>query len=305
MIISASYRTDIPAFYGRWFMNRLAAGYCRVPNPYAGTAHRIALSAEAVDGFVFWTKNLGPFLASLEEVARLGHPFVVQYGINGYPRPLEAFVPNTDVAAAHLRRVADRHGPRVAVWRYDPIIITSATPPEWHIDRVTDLARSLRTCTDEVVVSFVQPYRKTLRNMGRALRRHGWVWRDPAPDEKRDMLRRLAERVADYGMTLRPCTQPTVTPTDVEPARCIDGARLADVAGRTIAHRVKGNRPGCLCAESRDIGAYDTCIQGCAYCYAVTDHETARRRLRRHDPMADILIPMGRASEKTEAGVGD
>ncbi|MGH6953712.1 MAG: DUF1848 family protein, partial [Alphaproteobacteria bacterium] len=84
MIVSASYRTDIPAFYGPWFMRRLAAGHCRIVNPYGGPAQTVPLSADLVDGFVFWTKNLGPFLAHLPEVRRRGFPFVVQYTVNNY-----------------------------------------------------------------------------------------------------------------------------------------------------------------------------------------------------------------------------
>jgi hypothetical protein len=64
------------------------------------------------------------------------------------------------------------------------------------------------------------------------------------------------------------------------PARCIDAARIADIAGRPVAAATKGNRPGCLCAESRDIGAYDSCVHGCRYCYAVADHEAAQQRMR-------------------------
>jgi hypothetical protein len=92
VIISASYRTDIPAFYGRWFMNRLGAGYCMAVNPYNHKPIRIKLSREAMDGFVFWTKNLGPFVKFLPEVRERGFPFVVQYAINGYPRELERSV---------------------------------------------------------------------------------------------------------------------------------------------------------------------------------------------------------------------
>src|SRR5262249_14115705 len=124
MIISASYRTDIPAFYGRWFMKRLEAGFCRVMSPYGGAPSTVPLTRGAVDGFVFWSRNPAPFLAQLDEVKRRGFPFILQMTITGYPRPLEASVPAAARAAALLRAVAERFGPRAAVWRYDPILLT-------------------------------------------------------------------------------------------------------------------------------------------------------------------------------------
>src|SRR6185312_13236388 len=124
MIISASYRTDIPAFYGHWFMNRLRAGYCMMTNPYNGKPIRVSLAASDVDGLVFWTKNIGPFLRHLPEIRRLGYPFMVQHTINGYPRQLESRVMRPTRTVEHVKRLADEYGPDVAVWRYDPILFT-------------------------------------------------------------------------------------------------------------------------------------------------------------------------------------
>src|SRR5437762_14145536 len=89
MIISASYKTDIPTFYGEWFLNRLKAGYCKMVNPYGRQEYTINLTPDDVDGFVFWTKNIGPFLKYLPEVQKRGYSFLVQHTINGYPRNLE------------------------------------------------------------------------------------------------------------------------------------------------------------------------------------------------------------------------
>ncbi|MFQ6017968.1 MAG: DUF1848 family protein, partial [Kiloniellaceae bacterium] len=100
----------------------------------------------------------------------------------------------------------------------------------------------------------------------------------------------LAEIAGDFGMTASLCAQPELLGPGLEPARCIDAARLSAVAGRSIPARTRGNRPGCLCAESRDIGAYDSCPHGCVYCYAVRRQALAKRRYRTHDPTGDFLI---------------
>lgn len=288
MIVSASYKTDIPAFYGRWFLNRLNAGYCRMVNPYGGQTHRIDLTRPAVDGFVFWTKNLGPFLNGLGEVSDAGFPFIVQYSVTGLPNALERSVPDWGQAVAHMAWVRDRWGPRAAVWRYDPVAVTAATPLAWHRETFARLASALRGVTDEVVLSFLQPYRKTARNLAAA----GIGWRDPEKDEKRALLAEFAGIAAGEGMALTLCTQPDlVDVAGIGAARCVDAVRLSELAGRGLAVREKGNRPGCFCAESRDIGDYDTCPHGCVYCYAVANRATAQRRFAVHDPQGEFLFP--------------
>lgn len=297
MIVSASYRTDIPALYGRWFLNRLAAGYALVASPYGGPPYRVSLAAADVDGFVFWTRNTAPFRAALAAVASRGTPFLVQYTLTGYPRPLEPSVPEAARAIAEIRQLRDRYGPRVVVWRYDPVVVTSLTETAWHVENFARLAAALAGATDEVALSFAEPYAKTRSNMAAAARTHGFTWRVPEIAEKRALVAQLGAIAGAHGMRLTLCTQPDLA-TDAAPAaRCVDADRLSDVAGRPIAAREKGNRPGCLCAESRDIGAYDSCTQGCVYCYAVRANAAARAHRRRHDPDAEMLIPSrGRAA---------
>ncbi|MBL8157827.1 MAG: DUF1848 family protein, partial [Anaerolineae bacterium] len=117
MIVSASYRTDIPTFYGEWFVNRLRAGYCRTVNPYSRALHTVSLRRKDVDGFVFWTKNAGPFLRFLPEIRERGFPFVFQYTINGYPRELETSVVDAARSVEHASSIRAAYGGRVVVWR--------------------------------------------------------------------------------------------------------------------------------------------------------------------------------------------
>ncbi|MBI3910158.1 MAG: DUF1848 domain-containing protein [Armatimonadetes bacterium] len=289
MIISASYRTDIPAFYGAWFLHRLRAGYCLVVNPYSGQPYRVSLARSDVDGFVFWTKNLGPFLPTLEEVRERGYPFAVQYSITGYPRALEYSVVDAGRSMEHVRRLAGEYGPRVAVWRYDPLLFSSLTPLDYHRRNFAELARRLAGATDEVVVSFAQIYQKTRRNLNRAAHRFGFTWWDPPDEVKRNLAAELAQIAAAHGMQLSLCSQRQFLAPGIEDARCVDAHRLSDVAGRRIAAPHRGHRPECGCYASRDIGDYDTCPHGCVYCYAVLHRQRARERYRRHDPQGEFL----------------
>ena len=281
MIVSASYRTDIPAFHADWFGRCLTAGFCEVASPYGGPPYRVDLRPDRVDGFVFWTRNAAPFADALERVSSLHVPFVVQFTAIGYPRALDVHTIRSTDAAAQIARLAARHGRRSVVWRYDPVVVTSLTPADWHERNFSRLAAQLHGVVDECVISFAHIYRKTRRRLDAAARRNGFSWCDPESEEKRRLCARLAACAAEFDMQLTVCSQPALTAPSALPARCIDAARLADVAGHDIPARRRGNRPGCLCAESRDIGAYDTCAHGCVYCYAVSDHGRAVRALKR------------------------
>jgi hypothetical protein len=300
MIISASYKTDIPTFYGEWFMNRLRAGFCKMVNPYGGQIYSIDLSPEQVDGFVFWTKNIGPFLKHLPEVQRLGYPFLIQHTINGYPSELEARVINHAHTIEYMKRVAGEYGSQRLVWRYDPIVISSLTPFDWHRRNFAALAKELAGATDEVVISFAQIYRKTRCNMDAAAQETGFSWNEHRPEEEaflekgRALTADLAQMAASHGMQLKICSQKAfLVPGVTEEARCIDAERLERVAHRPIAEKVKqkGNREECGCFASRDIGSYDTCPHGCVYCYAVQNRDVALKRYKEHDPAGEFLFP--------------
>lgn len=289
MIVSASYRTDIPAFYGDWFRARLAEGFALVASPYGGPDYRVGLDRETAEGFVFWSRNPARFRPVLEDLSAEQRPFVMQFTITGYPRALEAAVPATEAAIALLRDLSQRFGKRTIVWRYDPILVSDLTDPAWHEVNFAGLVRALAGHVDEVVLSFAQIYAKTGRNLAAAARRHGFAWRDPADEEKRRLITCLAELAAENGMDATICAQPHLASGQSRPARCIDADRLSDIAGRPIMAKEKGNRETCACHESRDIGAYDSCPQGCAYCYAVRDPAKAKARLKSHEPAAPRL----------------
>ncbi len=294
MIVSASYRTDIPAFYAPWLLRRLEAGSCRVANPYGGAAYEVSLAPEAVDGFVLWTRNMRPLMPDLDRLRRIA-PFVVQFTVTGYPRALEHSVIAVEEAVAQLRELRRRFGQRAAVWRYDPIVFTGELDAGAHVAGFAALARALQGTVDEVVLSVMHPYRKTRRNLDRAATRHGFAWRDPPIDEKRQLVGELAALAREHGIAPTLCSQPELLGPGPAPelgeARCIDAERLADVGQRPIAARIAGNRPGCRCARSRDIGAYETCPHGCVYCYAVGNRDRAVAHYRNHDPDAAMLRP--------------
>ncbi len=281
-------------------MNRMHAGYCKMVNPYGGQIYTIDLLLREVDGFVFWTKNIGPFMQYLPEIQRLGYPFLVQHTINNYPIELESRVINYTHTLAAMRQLAQEYGPQRLIWRYDPILFTSLTPPDWHRSNFVQLARELEGVTDEVVISFAQIYRKTERNLREAAQHSGFTWHEHNPEDPafmataRVLAADLARIAAEHGMQLRVCSQKAfLLPGLIEEASCIDAERLERVAGHPLLSnaRQKGNRKECACAASKDIGAYDTCPHGCVYCYAVQRRDMALQRYKEHDPQDEFLFP--------------
>src|SRR5439155_7329815 len=208
------------------FLRPLAEGSCQVRNPYGGADYEVSLREGEVDGFIFWSRNIAPLAPHLAAVRRRA-PFIVQYTLTGYPRALETSVIDAPRAIAQIDDLAGSWGKRAVVWRYDPIVVTTLTPPAWHEANFRRLAAALVGRTDEVVVSFASLYRKTLRNLAIAARRHDFAWSDPEPAEKRALLSRLGVIAHEQGMRLAVCSQPNLVGSELAEARCIDADRLA------------------------------------------------------------------------------
>jgi hypothetical protein len=289
MIISASYKTDIPAFYGEWFMNRLKAGFCMMRNPMNRKPIHVSLERPEADGVVFWTKNFRPFLKYLDGFEKFRLPFYVSYTINGYPKSLESHVVDWRKSVEAVDELYSRHGIRSVAWRYDTIVLSSETSETFHVENFCRIADELSGRVDEVVISFMQLYQKTTRNLGEMERMTGNQWFDPNVAWKKEFAARLWELAGDRNIRLSICTQPELI-TCQSPARCIDTARLADLSGSKLNIKQLGNRPGCECAASRDIGDYDTCPHGCVYCYAVRNQPKAIERFRLHNPSSPFLF---------------
>ncbi len=261
-------------------MERLRAGEAWVRNPYGGKPFRVGLTPDEAAGVVFWTRNLEPFAPHLPAVRDAGLPFVVQYSVLDYPSALDRSVIAAERAVASLHRLRQDWGPRAGVWRYDPIVFTSLTPPSWHVETFGRLAEALRGAVDEVVVSFAQIYRKTARNLSRAAETGGFTWSDLDDADKRALLTTLRGVAAANDLILSLCAQRGLLVEGVADAACVDATRLQDVAGRPLDSARKPHREACGCWQSRDIGAYDTCPHGCVYCYAVTSQDQAKTRMK-------------------------
>jgi hypothetical protein len=293
MIISASRRTDLPAFYGEWFAKRLESGSCLVANPFnPRQVTQVSLRRQDVTAFVFWTRDPRPFGAVLDRLDRDRLPYLFLFTLTGYGSPLEPFAPPVDEAVPAFQRLASRIGPERVVWRYDPIVLGPGLDVEDHCRRFESLAAALCGSTRSVRLSFVDLYHKTCRRLGSAAPD---FLTDPAQNRAAgQLLGRLAAIASAHGIEAQTCAEPVdYSSHGVPPGACIDPSLLATVCGHDVPRsKDKGQRPYCRCAPSRDIGACDTCLHGCVYCYATSSHQVAVDRHRRHDPDAPSLMPL-------------
>lgn len=303
-VVSASRRTDIPAFYSDWFMNRLEAGYCHWLNPFNATQiYRVNLRPENVAAIVFWTRNMAPMLPHLKTLDEGGYKYYVQYTITGYSRDFEPSTPSVDSAIDTFRRVADAIGPDRVIWRYDPVVFSTQTDAAYHLEQFEALAARLEGHAKEAYFSFCDMYGRTEKRLGAMAEALGvQVWAGSLP-EHAAMARQFAHIAVSHGMRLSSCAEAALRIPEVRFGHCID----PEIIGRLRPDLDLGLKPaptreGCGCVQAQDIGTADTCIHGCNYCYATSSVKTAKKRRSEHNPSDSFLW---RPSSLTDALVAE
>lgn len=280
MIISASRRTDIPAFHMDWMMNRLRAGYCLVRNPMvANVVYRIDLDPKNVDAIIFVTKNPAPIIPHLKEIASMGHLALFQVTITPYGRDIEPEVPfKADVADA-FKAVSERIGADRMIWRYDPIILNDRIGVEYHRRKFELLCKELEGYTRRCTFSFLEMYgklhdRPELRSITFA-----------EMDAMAEMMVPIAKR---YGIKLSYCcAKHDLSRFGIEPRGCIDRQMMRSL-NIPFEEMDSPLRDGCRCVKNIDIGSYDTCLHNCIYCYA-NRRNKEQRRMKDYDPEGEML----------------
>ena len=285
MIISASRRTDIPSFYSDWMFNRLKEGYVCVRNPMnIHQISQISLSPDVVDGIVFWTKNPTPMLERIHELDKYTYYF--QFTLNSYGKDVEKNVPSkNDVIIPTFKKLSSIIGKERIVWRYDPILINEHYTIEYHKKYFKKLCESLSNYTEKCTVSFIDLYRNTERNI-QPLNIH-----IPLNDEVIDLMDFFSTVAKDNGIYIDTCAEEyDLSSLNVEHACCIDKQRLERIGNYQLKiGKDKNQRGVCGCIESIDIGMYNTCENGCMYCYANFNGEMARKNHENHNPLSPLI----------------
>ena len=286
MIISASRRTDIPTYYSKWFFNRLKEGYVLVRNPM--NIHQISkinLSPDVVDGIVFWTKNPTPMLNRLHELDNYNYYF--QFTLNAYDRDVEPNVPSkNNVIIPAFKKLSKLIGKEKVIWRYDPIFFNNKYTIEYHCKYFEALAEKIGNYTEKCTVSFLDLYRNTARNT-QPLN----IQRETT-EQRFEIMQRFSEIAAKYRLYIDTCCESIeLEKFGISHAHCIDKERFERIGNYKLTiEKDKNQRSECGCIASIDIGAYNTCKNGCLYCYANYSNNTVIRNMQIHNPISPLLF---------------
>lgn len=285
MILSVSRRTDIPNYYGDWFYNRIKEGFVYVRNPMNfQQVSRIELSPEVVDCIVFWTKNPEPMMERLKELS--SYPYYFQFTLTGYGKEIEPGVPHKkEKMIPVFQKLSEKIGKHRVIWRYDPVIFTGTYTPEYHLKAFEQIAGALNGYTHKCVISFGDIYVKNKKNMEAM-----GAYEADTP-VLMDFSKKISKIAKANGMTVGSCSEMIdLSGCGIAHNSCIDKALIEEIIGCKIkASKDKNQRPECGCVESIDIGTYDTCKNGCRYCYACDSRCSVIKNCGRYDVKAPLL----------------
>lgn len=272
-IISASRRTDIPAFHSKWFMQRIRAGYVRVMSPFSSRVYTASLRLENVIAIVFWTKNGQPLVRYLPELKDRGYPMYFLYTINNYPKVLEPDIPNLRLTIKSVEKIRSLLGPGVMRWRYDPVVITSEFSINDSLKNFDRLCSVMKSYTDRCIFSFCDYYKKTIRKMTGI----GLDFSIPNKEDALGVALEMAAIANSHGIALVSCAHDYPGQDSITRGQCIDRSLIStliqsqEAIDALLRLKPARSRQDCGCLESFDIGAYNTCYHGCVYCYATTN----------------------------------
>lgn len=282
MIINTGQRTDIPAFYSEWFYNRIKAGFVLVKNPYnPKVVYEYQLDNQVVDCLCFCTKNPRPMLNRLDEISHFNQFWFVT--ITPYSKDIEPNVPKVKEVIRSFQELSKKVGRKKVVWRYDPIIVNKRWPVEKHLLAFKLIAKQLEGYTTTCVISFVDLYQKTQRNFP------GIEAVDLSVQDQ--LVAKIVAIAQEHHLKVQTCHEgDRWQEYGVDVSGCMTPAVLERALEVKLEFGKKAQaRPGCDCLIGGDIGAYDTCLHGCLYCYANANSTKVINNYQAHDPFAPLL----------------
>lgn len=330
VVISASRSTDIPAFYAKWFINRLKAGYCVWYNPF--NRQPMYISFQNTKVVVFWTKNPEPIIEYLPELDRRGIHYYFQITLNDYER--EGFEPNVSALQHRIevfKQLSTKIGKEKVIWRFDPLVLTDQLTPRQLLAKIYHVGNQLKGYTDKLVFSFidVKAYKKVQNNLVKEtpfFTRDNVDTAEPEGDKRMELVDGLAKlrdhwKESGWNLTLATCAESIdLESYGIEHNRCIDGelmerifsqdkelvyylrtGKLPETSEGLFKSELvippkgkrlkdKGQRKLCGCMISKDIGMYNTCRHFCVYCYANTSKDLVLKNMEKHNDDSESII---------------
>ena len=285
MILSVSRSTDIPNYYSDWFIGRIQEGFLYVRNPMnAHQISRIDLSPDVVDCIVFWTKNPADMMEKLDDLKNYVYYF--QFTLTGYGKDVEPNLPNKrEELIPTFKRLSEKIGKEKVIWRYDPILINKRYTMDYHLKAFEEIAFNLADYTEKVIISFVDLYSKIQRN-AREL-----DIKQMTNEEMISLAGEMAQIASKYHLIIETCAeQINLQEVGIQRGSCIDKNLIERISGcKLIAEKDKNQRGECGCIESVEVGSYNTCLNGCKYCYANLNDSKVRENVKSYDRASALL----------------
>ena len=263
MIISASRRTDIPAYYSEWMLGRIKERVVHVRNPInKHQVREISLEPDVIDCIVFWSKNPKPMLEKLESLS--GYSYYFQFTLNPYDNDIERNLPPKEEIIESFKRLSDKIGPQRVIWRYDPVLLNPRYSITYHIDKFSAFASRLKGFTEKVIFSYMDFYKKIAEN----IKAHGIT--EITTEEKITLAEYFSKAAKENNLLIDTCAEDIdLSQFNIGHAKCIDDELITKITGKYLSvGKDKNQRPECGCVQAVDIGEYNTCSNGCVYCYA-------------------------------------
>ena len=296
MIINTGVRTDTVQYYTDWLLTRFKEGYVLSRNPlFPNKVTRYELTPDRVDTVVFCSKNYKPILPRLSEITDKFNTYF-HYTITAYGKDIEPGVPSIEKSMETLIKLSEQVGAQRVAWRYDPVLLTKDYTIERHFEKFERMSKTLAPHIDRCIFSFVEMYKKLQANMPEIIM---------MSVEDMDILAQgLGKIAAKYGMTIQTCgTNGDFTRYGIQQSGCMTLDILGNANGITFRNlKHKGMRQGCHCIETRDIGAYDTCMNGCKYCYANKNPQKAFENYKYHNPASPLLLGELKETDTVQQG---
>ena len=282
MIINTGSRTDIPAFFSKWFLNRVDEGFVCTRNPYNNDIYKYPLDSKIIDCLCFCTKNPKPLLKNIDSLDDFNQFWFVT--INPYGKDIEKNVPSLKNVIKSFEELSGYLGVNKVSWRYDPIFITEKYSLDYHIDKFEELASQLCEYTDDCTISFIDLYQKVLRNFPEA--------HEVTVDERLVIGENFSKTAKKYDIVMKTCVEGTLLDQfGFDSSGCMTQNVIEKAIGNTLKiPKGKYRTRQCDCIFGRDIGAYNTCLHGCKYCYANSNIKLVRKNQKLHNPDSPLLV---------------
>ncbi len=281
MILFASGRTDIPAFYSNWFINRVKAGFVDVRNPFnQKLVSRIYFSD--VDLIMFCSKNPLPMINKLDI---LKAPVLFHVTITPYGKDVEPNIPDKRLIIEGVKKLSLVFGIDNVVVRYDPIFLSDKYNVDYHIKAFDKLCKNLNGYVNKIIVSFMDEYKNVRSN------KNFLKYRAFTREDYKKIGEAFSKSAHDNGMSVQTCFEDEdLTQYDFVKGECLSHELAYILTGKKFKSSNVRKEKKCECVQMVDIGDYNSCMHMCKYCYANYDEKAVSSNFERHDDNSSLLI---------------